>query len=100
RAGPVRRGHGDEAVARHPQEPEAAEAAAALPRRPGEALLQARPRAPGAAVRPRARRLVLGDERIGEVYLGADEIAARVAELGAEIAADYEGREPLLVGSL
>ena len=37
------------------------------------------------------------DPRVGEVYLGADEIAARVAELGAEIAADYEGREPLLV---
>jgi len=34
------------------------------------------------------------------VYLDADEIAARVRELGAEIARDYEGREPLLVGSL
>jgi hypoxanthine phosphoribosyltransferase len=40
------------------------------------------------------------DPRIGPVYLDADEIAARVAELGAEIARDYEGREPLLVGSL
>ena len=40
------------------------------------------------------------DARIGEVYLSADQISARVAELGAEIAADYEGREPLLVGSL
>jgi len=40
------------------------------------------------------------DPRIGEVYLSADELAARVDELGAEIARDYEGREPLLVGSL
>jgi hypoxanthine phosphoribosyltransferase len=40
------------------------------------------------------------DPRIGEVYLSAGELAARVAELGAEIARDYEGREPLLVGSL
>jgi hypoxanthine phosphoribosyltransferase len=40
------------------------------------------------------------DDRIGEVYLSADEIATRVAELGAEIAADYAGREPLLVASL
>jgi len=43
---------------------------------------------------------VLGDERIGEIYLGADEISARVVELGAEIAADFDGREPLFVGSL
>jgi hypoxanthine phosphoribosyltransferase len=34
------------------------------------------------------------------VYLSADELAARVRELGAEIARDYEGREPILVGSL
>jgi hypoxanthine phosphoribosyltransferase len=40
------------------------------------------------------------DERIGEVYLGASEIASRVGELGAEIARDYADREPLLVGSL
>jgi hypoxanthine phosphoribosyltransferase len=38
--------------------------------------------------------------RVGEVYLRADEIAARVAELGAEIATDYEGLEPLLVAPL
>jgi hypoxanthine phosphoribosyltransferase len=37
---------------------------------------------------------------IGEVYLGASEIAARVRELGAEITRDYAGREPVLVGSL
>ena len=40
------------------------------------------------------------DPRVGELYLGAAEIAARVAELGVEIAADYEGREPLLVAPL
>ena len=41
-----------------------------------------------------------GDERIGEVYLSADQISARVAELAAEIAGDYAGREPLFVASL
>ena len=40
------------------------------------------------------------DERIGEIYLGAEAIAERVRELGAELARDYAGREPLLVGSL
>jgi hypoxanthine phosphoribosyltransferase len=40
------------------------------------------------------------DERIGEVYLEAAEIAARVRELGAEIARDYGDREPIMVGSL
>ena len=34
------------------------------------------------------------------MYLTAAELAARVRELGAEIARDYEGREPILVGSL
>jgi hypoxanthine phosphoribosyltransferase len=34
------------------------------------------------------------------VYLSASEIAARVRELGAELAADYAGREPLLVAPL
>ena len=35
--------------------------------------------------------LCRSDPRIGEVYLAAAEIAARVAELGAEIARDYAG---------
>ena len=39
-------------------------------------------------------------ERVGEVYLSAEEIRARVAELGPEIARDFEGRNPLLVASL
>jgi hypoxanthine phosphoribosyltransferase len=40
------------------------------------------------------------DDRVGEVYLASDEIAARVVELGTQVAADYEGREPLLVSAL
>ena len=40
------------------------------------------------------------DPRIGDVYLSAEELAARVRELGTEIARDYTGREPILVGSL
>jgi hypoxanthine phosphoribosyltransferase len=40
------------------------------------------------------------DDRIGEVYLSAADIAARVRELGADIARDYSQREPLLVGAL
>jgi hypoxanthine phosphoribosyltransferase len=34
------------------------------------------------------------------VFLDAFEIGARVREIGSEIAQDYAGREPLLVGSL
>jgi hypoxanthine phosphoribosyltransferase len=34
------------------------------------------------------------------VYLTAAALSARVRELGAEIARDYSGREPILVGSL
>src|SRR5207245_10126944 len=99
RAGPLSRGDGDEAVARHPQEPEASQAARALSGRPCQALLQARPRTPGPAIRP-PPRLLSADARIGAVYLSADEIGARVAELGRQIADDYTGREPLLVGAL
>jgi len=43
---------------------------------------------------------VNADERVGPVYLTAAEIAARVAELGAEIARDYAELEPVLVGLL
>ena len=42
----------------------------------------------------------LPDRKIGEVYLTADEIAARVAQLGAQIGEDYAGREPILIGCL
>ena len=34
------------------------------------------------------------------MYLTAKELGARVRELGQQIAADYEGREPILIGSL
>ncbi len=36
-------------------------------------------------------------DAIGEIYLSRDEIAGRVAELGATIHADYAGRDLLLV---
>jgi hypoxanthine phosphoribosyltransferase len=42
----------------------------------------------------------LTDPRVGEIYLSREEIEARVAELGDEIAADYAGLEPVLVASL
>ena len=41
-----------------------------------------------------------GGQQIGEVYLRREEIAARVRELGAEIARDYAGKEPILVAPL
>ncbi len=53
---------------------------------------------PGAATA--AERLRADGQPIGDVYLGRDEIAARVAELGAEIAAVYADRLPLLVAPL
>ena len=58
------------------------------PRRPGEALLPARHRAPGAALSPAARLVVAepshpSNGEVGAVYLTRAEIAARVAELGA-----------------
>jgi hypoxanthine phosphoribosyltransferase len=37
---------------------------------------------------------------IGAVYLTRDEIARRVEELGAEIARDYDGLDPILVAPL
>ncbi len=47
-----------------------------------------------------ATRLRRDGQPIGDVYLGRAEIAARVAELGSEIAAVYDGRLPLLVAPL
>jgi hypoxanthine phosphoribosyltransferase len=44
--------------------------------------------------------LTLPDERIGDIYLDSGALAARVQELGEEIARDYEDREPILIGSL
>lgn len=37
------------------------------------------------------------DERIGPLVVGADELQARIAQLGKEVSADYEGRNPILV---
>ncbi len=37
---------------------------------------------------------------VGTVYLTRAEIAARVAELGAEIARDYDGLDPILIAPL
>src|SRR5204863_3553854 len=87
------------ADARDEEEPQAAEASRALSRHPDQALLQARHRAPGGAI-PTRTRLLTSDSRVGEVYLSAEEIAVRVAQLGREIASDYAGREPLLVAAL
>jgi hypoxanthine phosphoribosyltransferase len=40
------------------------------------------------------------DSSFGDVVVGEDELQARIAELGKEITADYDGRAPLLVGVL
>ena len=37
---------------------------------------------------------------IGETIVGRDELRAKVAELGAQISADYEGKDLVLVGVL
>jgi hypoxanthine phosphoribosyltransferase len=53
-------------------------------------------------VRTAAQGLALRSEHgeVGAVYLTREAIARRVAELGAEIAADYDGLDPLLVAPL
>jgi hypoxanthine phosphoribosyltransferase len=40
------------------------------------------------------------DGAIGEILIDEETLAARVAELGAEVSADYEGRDLLLIGVL
>lgn len=40
------------------------------------------------------------DPAIGEILVQPDELRRKVVELGARISADYEGRDPLLVGVL
>jgi hypoxanthine phosphoribosyltransferase len=40
------------------------------------------------------------EELIGEVLVTEDDLQRRVAELGAEVSRDYEGRRPLLVAIL
>jgi len=51
-------------------------------------------------VRSAAQRLRAQGEPIGDVYLGRDEIAARVTELGRALGAEYAGRLPVLVAPL
>jgi hypoxanthine phosphoribosyltransferase len=40
------------------------------------------------------------ESAVGEVLIDSDALGARIAELGAEISADYEGRDLLLIGVL
>lgn len=40
------------------------------------------------------------DRRLGPVVVGAEELQARVRQLGEEISTDYQDRHPLLVGVL
>jgi hypoxanthine phosphoribosyltransferase len=40
------------------------------------------------------------DPDVEEVLLGSEQVQARVAELGAQLAADYAGRDPVLVSVL
>jgi hypoxanthine phosphoribosyltransferase len=40
------------------------------------------------------------DAAIGEILIDEETLAARVAELGGEVSADYEGRDLLLIGVL
>ena len=42
----------------------------------------------------------LGDDRIGETLLSSEQIQARIAELGADIARDYQDRNPIMVSVL
>jgi hypoxanthine phosphoribosyltransferase len=43
---------------------------------------------------------LVADPHIGGIVVSADDIAARVKELAAQITADYAGKEPLLIGVL
>ncbi len=43
---------------------------------------------------------MLRDAAIGEILVQADELQHRVRDMGAEITADYEGRDLLLIGVL
>jgi hypoxanthine phosphoribosyltransferase len=40
------------------------------------------------------------DDAVGEILVQPDELARRVRELGAQLSADYEGRDLLLIGVL
>ena len=67
--------------------------------------LERRYRRGGGAHRPRPRltRVPTGrvdDPAIGEVLVSAEDLQRRVAELGAEISRDYEGRDLVMIGVL
>jgi hypoxanthine phosphoribosyltransferase len=40
------------------------------------------------------------ERAVGEILIDEDSLSARVAELGAEVSADYQGRDLLLIGVL
>ena len=40
------------------------------------------------------------NEKIGKVLVSEDEIKAKIKEMGAAIAVDYEGKSPLMIGVL
>jgi hypoxanthine phosphoribosyltransferase len=40
------------------------------------------------------------EQAVGEILIDEETLAARVAELGAEVSADYQGRDLLLIGVL
>jgi hypoxanthine phosphoribosyltransferase len=40
------------------------------------------------------------DSAVAEILIDAESLSARIAELGAEVSADYEGRDLLLIGVL
>ena len=40
------------------------------------------------------------EQAVGEILIDEDSLSARVAELGAEVSADYQGRDLLLIGVL
>ena len=40
------------------------------------------------------------ERAVGEILIDEETLAARVTELGAEVSADYQGRDLLLIGVL
>ena len=40
------------------------------------------------------------ERAVGEILIDEDALSSRVAELGAEVSADYQGRDLLLIGVL
>ena len=47
-----------------------------------------------------APRTLANEPEVGKVVVSAEDLQARIAELGRRITADYEGRPPLMVGVL